>query len=283
MEDSLLDWIEVVGPLVLSWPIVVIVALLLFRQQLFKLIERFTESPESTAEIGPLKIQLGKPRMLEEVRGEVSRTGLEVIDLSQAIGEIRDTGPEGTTVGFCVAYAMQAAVRMKTGENVILSPRSIYVTAKKYDEFPGEDHEGTSIAGALKAMQEVGAYLESDWPYSNKTKPEPGTKPAYRISTYQELEGVEQVLNALRQDKVVITAITATEDFYTPDKNGRVIIKLPIKTLGVKTVCLVGYNGENAEFRFANDWGKEWGANGFGLVRDTDLSRIFLNAYTLEV
>jgi len=284
MEGRLLEWIKVVGPIIISWPTVAAVAVLIFRKRLLDLISQFTERSESSAEIGPIKIQLGKNVFPPQYHLTTAQNGSEKIDLSVAIGKIRDVGPEGTTVGFCVAYAMQAAIKAKTGEEVVLSPRSIYLAAKKYDEFPGEDHEGTSLTGALEAMEKVGAYLESDWPYSNKIKPEPGKTPAYRISSYQELKEIEQVLHAMRQGKVVIASVTVTKDLYTTDKDGRVVIKLPLnEVVGAKTICLVGYDDENAEFKFANDWGTRWGKDGFGIIRDTDLSRILLNAYRLEL
>lgn len=282
-DNSIIDWVRVIGSIVVSWPVVALIFILFFRAPLFKLINRFTESSGSKAEIGPLKIELGTPVLPPQYRGTGIERAAETIDLSDEIGPIGDTGPEGTTVGFSVAYAMQAAIKNATGRTVALSPRSIYVTAKKYDEWPGEDYEGTSVLGALKAVREVGAYLESDWPYSNKTKPKSGTNPAYRISSYTEVRGVEQILSAIRERKGVIAAVTVTEDFDKTDPDGRVTIRLPLRQLGAKTICLVGYDGERGEFKFANDWGPNWGLRGFGIIRDTDLLRILQTAYTLDM
>lgn len=282
-DNSIIEWVRVIGSIVVSWPIVVLIFILFFRTPLFKLINRFTESSGSKAEIGPLKLELGPPVLPPQYRGMGSERTPETIDLSDEIGSIGDTGPEGTTVGFSVAYAMQAAIKNATGRTVALSPRSIYVAAKKYDDWPGEDYEGTSVLGALKAVKEVGAYLESDWPYSNKTKPESGTNPAYRISSYTEVRGVEQILSAMQEGKCVISAVTVTEDFDKAGPDGRVTIRLPLRQLGAKSICLVGYEGERGEFKFANDWGPNWGLRGFGVIRDTDLLRILETAYTLDM
>lgn len=283
MEDRLLEWIKVVGPLIISWPIIGLLAILLFRRPLAELIKRFMESPGSKGEIGPVKFELGTPILPPQYSAATNEEGFEKIDLCQDIGIIRDQGPEGTVVGFSVAYAMQAAIKAKTGEEVALSPRSIYNAAKKVDQTPYD--AGTTVTAALKAMKQVGAYLESDWPYSSKTKSKPATKPAYKISSYQELKGIEGILNAMRQNKVVIVGITATEDFMSPDaaKNGRIVTRLPLKVIGGHSICLVGYDGKGAEFKFANSWGKNWGANGLGTIRDSDLSRVLGDAYTLEL
>jgi hypothetical protein len=283
MSNAILEWVKVLGPIVLSWPMVALLVVILFKAPLLKLLDRFTESTGSKAEIGPLKIELGTPVLPPQYRAKTIERAQENIDLSSEIGEIRDTGPEGTTVGFAVAYALQAAVKAKTGQSVTLSPRGIYVLAKKYDEWSGEDYEGTSVIGGLKAVREVGAYLDDDWPYANKSKPKAGRKPSYKISAYSELKGIEQILNALRENKLVIATIQVTDDFDKTDKDGRVTIKLPLRTIGGKAISIVGYNAETAEFKFANDWGAAWGAKGFGVVKDTDLTRILQNAYVVDL
>ncbi|MBD2257645.1 hypothetical protein [Pseudanabaena sp. FACHB-2040] len=59
MENSatLLDWISVVGPIIFSWPFVIFVAVLIFRQPLLKLLENFSETNINKAKIGPVEIQ----------------------------------------------------------------------------------------------------------------------------------------------------------------------------------------------------------------------------------
>lgn len=283
MNSGILEWIKVLGPVILSWPMVALLVVILFKTPILKLMDRFTESTGSKAEIGPIKIELGNPVLPPQYRGKLVERAQEGIDLSGEIGEIRDTGPEGTTVGFAIAYALQAAVKGNTQQSVTLSPRGIYILAKQYDEWPGEDYEGTSVIGGLKAVREIGAYLESDWPYESKTKPKTARKASYKISSYSELKGVEQILNALRERKIIVTTIQVTDDFDKTDNNGRVTVKLPLKTMGAKAISIVGYNEKTAEFKFANDWGTAWGKDGFGIIKDTDLTRIMQGAYVLDL
>lgn len=283
LSDGILEWIKVLGPLLLSWPMVALLVVVLFKAPLLKLMDRFTETPGSKAEIGLISIELGNPVLPPQYRAETVQGVQESIDLSAEIGEIRDTGPEGTTVGFAIAYALQAAVKEKNHQSVTLSPRGIYVLAKQYEEWPGEEYEGISVIGGLKTVREVGAYFEDDWPYTSKSKPETAQKVAYKISTYSELTGIDQILNALRESKVIVATIQVTNDFDKTDNEGRVTVKLPLKTIGAKAITIVGYNENTAEFKFANDWGTGWGKNGFGLIKDTDLLRIMQAAYTVEL
>lgn len=283
MSDKILEWIKSIGTIIISWPTIVLIFIILFKAPLLKILNRFSESEGGKAEIGPLKIAFGNPLLPPKLDEANIKHEFEKIDLSEYIGAIRNTGHEGANVGFAVAYALQATIKMKTGENIVLSPRGIYTIAKKYDEWPGEDHEGTSVLGALKGLKEVGAYFESDWPFSSKIKPKKEAKPAYKISSYTEFVGIEQILNSLRELKTVIAVINISNDFFKPTEDGRVVIKLPYTQIGAMAICIVGYDGETAEIKFANDWGIGWGANGYGLIRDVDLAKVLRSAYTLEL
>lgn len=59
MEASatILDWISVVGPLVFSWPFVILMAALYFRQPLLKLLENVAATNINKAKIGPVELQ----------------------------------------------------------------------------------------------------------------------------------------------------------------------------------------------------------------------------------
>jgi len=279
---SSIEWVQVLGPLLLSWPLVALLIVLSFRGPLFRALDRFADSEGSKAEIGPLKFEMGHPVLPPKYRAQTVDEEREIIDLSATIGQIRDTGPEATTAGVAIAYALQAAVKNALGRDVSVSARGIYELARNYDEWRGTDYAGTSVRGGLKAVQQVGVYSEHEWPYGTR-QPIAGAKPTYRISHYSEVHGVEQILQALRNKQVVIATVDVTGDFDKPDAHGRVTIKLPINTLGGKAIAIVGYDSASAEFKFANDWGSTWGADGFGLIKDTDLARIMMDGYIVEL
>jgi hypothetical protein len=58
-EQRAMEWIKVIVPLVLSWPVMVFVVVLIFRRPILTLLSRFGSGSGSEAELGPLKIRLG--------------------------------------------------------------------------------------------------------------------------------------------------------------------------------------------------------------------------------
>jgi hypothetical protein len=285
MDDKLLEWVKVLGPIVFSWPVVAVLIVLFFRKPLMIILGKFAKAPEgSTLKAGPFELQIGKNIHPKLDTDKESEAAFEQIDLSKSIGEIRNQGPESTVVGFSLAYAMQASIYQKRGISVTLSPRSIYATAQKYDEWASRPHEGTSLSGAIRGMKKEGAYLESDWPYDERKKPQFIKKPSHKVSAAKRLFTIEQIEEALLGGSVVVASIKWTKDFYKPDENGRVILRGSSVTdiIGAGTVCFVGYNTKSAELKFALSWGTRWGQAGFGFIRDSDLSKILIEAYIIE-
>jgi C1A family cysteine protease len=204
------------------------------------------------------------------------------VDLSADIGPIRDQGNEGLTVGFSIAYAMQAAIKQRDGKAAMLSARGIFNEARKYDEWPGEDYYGSSVEGGLKAMRATGAYLEADWPYA-AAQPSKDARPAYKISHYHKLARVADIKARLIARQPVIAQLMITRDFDKPDARGHIVVKEPLKELGGHSVTIVGYDQNTAEFTLANMWGTGWGNKGFATIRDADLAKILTGAYVLEL
>ncbi len=222
---------------------------------------------------------------LTQIQMKQTSTSEIKVDLSNEIGPIRDQGAEGTTVGFSLAYALTAEHKRVTGKIVIFSARSIYVEAKRHDEWEGDDYPGTSVLGGVKALKEVGAYLDNDWPYHQKDHPLPKKEPAQKITTYTKIpvDGLDQIISSLNSGKVVIVGLKVTRDFYNPERDGKISLTDKSGFIGGHSVCIVGYNGDTDEFKFANMWSKSWGDSGFGYMRQSDLKTIIKNAFTLSI
>lgn len=213
-----------------------------------------------------------------------SLSGLK-IDLSSEIGPIRDQDSEGSTTGFSAAYALEAEYSRVRGTSSVFSARSIYVEARRNDEWPGEDYAGSSVQGAMKGLKEVGAYLEGDWPYESELEPLPDRKPALKITAYSRIpkERTDLFIEALRSGKTLVISIRVTDDFSKVGNDGKLTISADAQTSGGHSVCIVGYDGETDEFKFANMWGTSWGSSGFGYIRRVDLKDVVMDAYTLSL
>ena len=93
-------------------------------------------------------------------------------------GLIRNQGSEGACTGFGLAAAIdyQQFVRAVTAGGTAAkairksSTAMLYQLARLYDEWPGEDYEGSSCRGALKGWHRHGVCSEELWPYTTDKK-----------------------------------------------------------------------------------------------------------------
>ena len=87
---------------------------------------------------------------------------------------ILDQGQEGACTGFglaCVINYLLWRRHLESGNNApfdSVSPRMIYHLARFYDEWPGEDYDGSSCRGAMKAWHKHGVCTEKLWRYRDK-------------------------------------------------------------------------------------------------------------------
>jgi hypothetical protein len=81
-----------------------------------------------------------------------------------------DQGQTSACVGNARTYDLAGSpVAIKTATGVPLDERyaqALYRLAQKYDEWPGEDYEGSSVLGGLKACQALGFIGEYRWAFT---------------------------------------------------------------------------------------------------------------------
>ena len=97
-------------------------------------------------------------------------------------GLILNQGQEGACTGFglaCVAnyllWRQHLALGGK-GKLASVSPRMFYNLARHYDEWPGQDYDGSSCRGALRGWHKHGVCTAKHWPHTGwtpKGKPVP--------------------------------------------------------------------------------------------------------------
>jgi hypothetical protein len=107
MESITLAWTKTIGSLLLSWPVITLIVALIFRKPLLRLLERFTSSDEGTAEIGPIKIELGK--LAREGHDAVSNLNR----LNLLMAESRLLELEITEANFGAVFSDEQHERMK--------------------------------------------------------------------------------------------------------------------------------------------------------------------------
>ncbi|NCT82650.1 MAG: C1 family peptidase [Comamonadaceae bacterium] len=204
-------------------------------------------------------------------------------------GRILNQGNEGACTGFglaCVTNYLYwlrhlAAPHGRTLPEMV-SPRMFYELAKLYDEWPGQDYEGSSCRGALKGWHKHGICSSRLWPYPLDkagngvfARPAAGwdddaTTRALGVYYRVDKKSVVDMQAAIYE----IGAIYVSGDVHdgwgldespmpaSHDKLPR-IARMAKKT-GGHAFALVGYNERG--FVVQNSWGTGWGASGFAIL-----------------
>lgn len=65
-SNEALEWTKAIGALVCSWPVVLLVALVVFRKPLGKLIDQLTGTDVKRAKVGPFEIERELGNLVKE-------------------------------------------------------------------------------------------------------------------------------------------------------------------------------------------------------------------------
>ncbi len=202
-------------------------------------------------------------------------------------GLIRNQGAEGACTGFGLACVVNHLRWRKAGmpakfESV--SPRMLYTFARRYDEYSGEDYEGSSCRGALKGWFHHGVCNEADWPYDevNGSRRYGYAQRAAAISLgvyfRVELRAITDLQAAIQQVGAVFVS-AYTHAGWDALKGARKVPKghddlpmiafdgRPSETDG-HAFALVGFNSRG--FVIQNSWGTGFGRGGFAVLSYAD-------------
>lgn len=189
---------------------------------------------------------------------------------------ILDQGSEGACTGFALATVANYLLRSRRmrPDRHCVSPRMFYEMARRYDEWPGEDYEGSSARGAMKGWHKHGVCSEGHWPNEpSQRKPELWEvrwadgqhRPLgsyYRVN-HRDLVAMH---SAIAEVGVLYATMSVHAGWDDVDASG--VIEQRADLLGGHAVALVGYDERG--FWFQNSWGEEWGHKGFGLITYDD-------------
>lgn len=203
-------------------------------------------------------------------------------------GLILDQGQEGACTGFGLACVInylrwRAAGMPKQLESV--SPRMLYKFARRFDEYEGENYDGSSCRGALKGWYHNGVCLESWWQYGAGDDALPvsgwdGDAIERTLGVYFRID--PQAITDLQAAILEIGAIFVSaythkgwDKVKTSAKPPGSHAALPVITYNGKpsrsgghAFALVGFN--RVGFVIQNSWGKRWGAGGFAVISYAD-------------
>lgn len=166
----------------------------------------------------------------------------------------------------------------------------IYYNARARDGREKYDG-GTSIRGALKALNALGYCWEKDWPYnwdkvnvcpSNACYSDARNK---TISEYNVLFGNKEMMTCLASGYPFVIGLSIFDGFDSKKARITGVIDMPTSkegSLGGHAVLCVGYNKKTERFLMKNSWGAGWGDGGYFTIPFEYVAGYGMDAWTIR-
>lgn len=203
-------------------------------------------------------------------------------------GLILDQGQEGACTGFGLACVINYLRWRKAGtpdQMGSVSPRMLYDFARRYDEYAGEDYDGSSCRGALKGWHKHGVCLEDDWPYvtGRSVTPRYGWAERATLNTLGvyfrvDTRSITDLQAAIHEVGAIFVSAFTHDGWERIANNPRPPAKhaaIPVipfdgrpSKIGGHAFALVGFNTHG--FILQNSWSKNWGRGGFAIIGYAD-------------
>ncbi len=236
------------------------------------------------------------------------------------VPHILDQGREGACTGFALAAVINfhlvkngrcTAKTIKGKDGV--SPKMLYEMARRYDEWPGQNYDGSSARGTMKGWSAHGVvrrWMWEDWETEN-VKPGGGEPIKMQLDKDRATAAMEvpagafyRVLHtqvrdmhaALNETGILFATLMVHKGWEEPTgepkqyeyfRNGKKIkIKLPVierkdSADDVHAIAIVGYTKDG--FIIQNSWGETWGENGFALLTYEDWILHSADCWTVQL
>ena len=216
---------------------------------------------------------------------------------------VLNQGAEGACTGYGLATVINYLLRTRNDvpDLTEVSPHMIYFLARKYDEWPGEQYEGSSPRGAMKGWHKHGVSSREFWGKEKRLSPRLAEEAVKRpLGAYYRVNHKDLVAmhSAITEVGVLYASALVHEGWENAGPDG--IIRKDDKIYGGHAFAVVAYD-ENG-FWIQNSWGEKWGYKGFGhisyddwLTNGTDVwvarlgvpmimkSRLFVPASNLQI
>lgn len=191
---------------------------------------------------------------------------------------VLDQGVEGACTGFGLATVAHYLLRRREyyPDPDEVSPRMLYELARRYDEWPGEDYEGSSARGAMKGWHKHGVCARPEWLDGAYRDPDdPGfdakrLKGALRrpLGSYFRVNHKDLIAMHAAIAEVGILYATAVvhEGWEHVGEDG--VIEFMDADIGAHAFAIVAYDGDGLWIQ--NSWGDDWGRKGMGRISYDD-------------
>lgn len=198
--------------------------------------------------------------------------------------------------GACTGFALAAVVNLllaSQGRRFVASPRFLYENAKRYDEWKGEEYEGSSIRGAMKGFQKHGVCNWDTLAYKVRERfarlPEKAVLAAldrplgayFRVTT----SSINDMQSAIAEAGALLVSANVHAGWDEPAKASRGLARIEWKPGvapdGGHAFALVGYDDEG--FIVQNSWGEGWGSAGYARLSYEDWLHNRMDAWVAQM
>jgi len=203
---------------------------------------------------------------------------------------VLDQGKEGACTGFGLAAvinyllwrdlfdANKGKVDAELSKQTRVSPKMLYNMARVYDEWEGEDYEGSSCRGAMKGWHRHGVCKRDTWPHEI----DENDKKKYPAETWSEeatdnplgayyrinKDSVVDMQAAIREVGAIYCSATVHKGWWLNETDKLPIIEQSPDKIGGHSFAILGYNEDG--FVVQNSWGTKWGYQGFAVIKYQD-------------
>ncbi|WP_426236885.1 C1 family peptidase [Pararhizobium sp. DWP1-1-3] len=189
---------------------------------------------------------------------------------------VLNQGKEGACTGFGLATVANYLLRIR-GQNPTadeVSAWMLYAMAKRYDEWPGEDYDGSSARGAMKGWFKHGLCALDLWKdrdpdptLEEKRSADALGRPlgAYFRVNHKDLVAMHAAINEVG----MLYATAAVHEGWQRVGQGDELIEYRQDTvIGGHAFAVVGYDRRG--FWIQNSWGPKWGSGGLANLSYVD-------------
>lgn len=192
---------------------------------------------------------------------------------------VLDQGKEGACTGFGLAavinFQQWKGCDYQLAGLKTVSPRMLYHMARLYDEWPGEDYEGSSCRGAMKGWHRHGVCAETSWPYRNPKgeitfiPPQEGWEQdaaSRPLGAYYRIvkNSISDMQSAILEGGAIYCSARVHKGWFLKKSTNPPLIPFSTDDVGAHAFALVGYTEEG--FIVQNSWGTGWGYHGFAIL-----------------
>lgn len=192
----------------------------------------------------------GNAPFLMSVKAETIRTDRPLRSWSWKRHLWLDQGAEGSCTGHGAAHTLGAGQwwRNLTHEQA----RTFYKGAQRYDEWPGEDYEGSSVLGVMEYIHHETGFLKEYWWATNLNEV------LHAVAFYGPVEMGSWWRSGM---------MNTHDDGYIYNTGG---------VVGGHAYCVAAVDVPRQRVRVDNSWGAGWGRNGSAWLSFADLEGLLL-------